>query len=244
MLESHTVITATPRGRCRVARADPQQQLGVVGLQVEGAILWGGVEDRQLQRRHHMKRAWCRGGVWWFSWSHLEFNNYIFLINYQYRTNASFAQQTLVCWFISQCEQNILNLNIACWDLWSSCDVLPAGCRVRPEVDQQTTVAPPAESHCAPHRAAWWGRRLPPASLPRRPPPGPGGQAAGPRHPLSGPCCWSRTTLIGWEQRQVVPTLNVGAIGSGGGRRGQHRAAGRLYRHGKPTDPPGVLVPG
>lgn len=41
----------------------------------------------------------------------------------------------------------------ACWNLTYSFDVLPAGCRVRAGVDQQTAVVPAAESHCVPHTA-------------------------------------------------------------------------------------------
>lgn len=56
-LEGHTAITATARGLCLIARLDTEQQPGVVGLQVDGAVQGRGVEDCQAQGRHHPQRA-------------------------------------------------------------------------------------------------------------------------------------------------------------------------------------------
>lgn len=141
----------------------------------------------------------------------------------------------------------------ACREMTQSFDVLPAGCRVRVGVSQQTAALPAAGSHCVPHRALWWGKPRPPASLLHHPPPAPPrqtlGQAEDQRQGQMSYLaivwwCWSRTTLTGWGLKQVVSTVSVGNIGSGVGRRGQHHAAGRLHHQGKPGGPLIVLVPG
>lgn len=140
------------------------------------------------------------------------------------------------CWYLPD----------AWWDMTYGFDHLPAGCRVQAGVNQQTAVLPAAWSHCVLHRALWWDRLLPPATLPHHPPPAPPHQAVGqgpPSYVLTVWCCWSRTTLTGWGLKRVVATVSVGRTGSGVGRWGQHHAAGRWHHHGKPGSSPVVHVP-
>lgn len=141
-----------------------------------------------------------------------------------------------------------------CWywlfDGASCSDVLPAGCTVQAEVDQQTAAA---ESHCLPRRELWSSKPHPPASPTRHPPSASSRPAPGPaeaqRHRQPGQlstvwCCWARTIQFGWGLKPAAATLSLGWSGSGEGRRGRRRAAKRWHHHEKPGDPPVAPVTG
>lgn len=62
-VERGTGITGRVKGPRLEAGLDTEKQSGPVRLQEERAVLWGGVEDCQLQRRHHPQGARCRNRV-------------------------------------------------------------------------------------------------------------------------------------------------------------------------------------